>query len=248
MTSIANIEEALNTLLQPHLMSDYCPNGLQVEGYREVKHVVGGVTASMALIEEAVKLNADAILVHHGYFWKNEPVEITGMKYRRIRALMESGIHLLAYHLPLDKHLRFGNNAQLAKRLGWQVDGFIGDSLVMQGRLDQPSSLAGLAGELERELNRKPLCIDVGDRPIQRIAWCTGGAQGYLPIAIETGVDAYISGEISEATTHIARENGVHYIAAGHHATERYGVQAVGEWLKKECGVQFTYVECDNPA
>ena len=250
MTSIHTIETALNERLTPARFTDYCPNGLQVEGDRPVKHIVGGVTASLELLERAVEHNADALLVHHGYFWKNEPVPITGMKYRRIQTIMANDMHLLAYHLPLDGHLSLGNNAQLAKTLGWTVEGFVGESLVMRGSLPKPMSPSALAAQIQQGLGRAPTVVESaeGTDSIETLAWCTGGAQSYLPIAIEAGVDAFVSGEISESTTHIARESGIHYFAAGHHATERYGVQAVGQWLAEQFSLQFTYIDCDNPA
>jgi dinuclear metal center YbgI/SA1388 family protein len=232
---------------------DFTLNGLQVEGSERVKRVMTGVTACQALLDEAVAWQADVVLVHHGYFWKNEPVAITGMKQKRIKTLLEHDISLLAYHLPLDAHAEMGNNAELARRLGWKVegciDGDIGEGLLWSGRLTQPHSVQALAAQIAQTLQREPLVIEaprVGD--IERIAWCTGGAQDMIAAAFEAGAQAFVSGEISERTTHLAREMGIHYIAAGHHATERYGIQAMGEWLSDEYDVEHRFVDIDNPA
>lgn len=244
--------QALDDLLQPAKFNDYCPNGLQVEGRAEVRTLVTGVTASEALIDAAIRLNADAILVHHGYFWKGERAEIVGMKRRRIGKLITHDMSLLAYHLPLDAHPVLGNNAQLAQRLGFARDGAlfpqdpraVGDV----GMLAQAMTADALSQKIERVLGRKPLHIAGSDKLIQRVAWCTGGAQGFIEQAIAMGVDAYFSGEISEPTVHAARESGVHYWAMGHHASERYGVQALGEWCAGELGLTHHFIDIDNPA
>lgn len=232
---------------------DYTLNGLQVAGGSQVKRVMSGVTACQALLDEAVAWQADMVLVHHGFFWKNEPVAITGMKQKRIKTLLDHNISLLAYHLPLDAHAEMGNNAELARHLGWKVegciDGELGTGLLWSGRLTQPQTLQALAAHIAQTLAREPLVIEapaVGE--IERIAWCTGGAQDMITAAFEAGAQVFVSGEISERTTHLAREMGIHYIAAGHHATERYGVQAVGEWLADEYGVEHRFVDIDNPA
>ncbi|MCO7243907.1 Nif3-like dinuclear metal center hexameric protein [Halomonas sp. R1t8] len=233
---------------------DFTVNGLQVEGRDTVKRVMSGVTACQALLDEAVAWQADMVLVHHGYFWKNEPVPITGMKQRRIKTLLANDISLLAYHLPLDAHAEIGNNAQLAKRLGWKVegclDGELGEGLLWSGRLVAPQSIGELAGQISTTLQRSPLVVEApfAEQSIERIAWCTGGAQDMITTAYEAGAQVFVSGEISERTTHLAREMGIHYIAAGHHATERYGVQALGEWLGSEFGVEHRFVDIDNPA
>ncbi|MBE0399156.1 Nif3-like dinuclear metal center hexameric protein [Halomonas sp. FME1] len=232
---------------------DFTINGLQVAGTDCVKRVMTGVTACQALLDEAVAWKADMVLVHHGYFWKNEPVAITGMKQKRIKTLLDHGINLLAYHLPLDAHAELGNNAELARRLGWKVegciDGELGEGLLWSGRLTQPSSIHVLAAQISQSLQREPLMIEapqVGE--IERIAWCTGGAQDMIASAYEAGAQVFVSGEISERTTHLAREMGIHYIAAGHHATERYGIQALGEWLADEYAIEHRFVDIDNPA
>ncbi|RMJ03973.1 putative GTP cyclohydrolase 1 type 2 [Marinobacter litoralis] len=236
----------INEWLQPENFQDYAPNGLQVEGKEEVQTIISGVTASQALIDAAVKQNADMILVHHGYFWKGEDQTIRGMKKRRIKQLLENDINLVAYHLPLDDHPDYGNNRQLAKVLGIQNPRPVG-GLVWQGELAEPMTPETLGRHIETALNRQPLHVGEGADLIKTVAWCTGGAQGFITKALELGVDAYISGEISEPTTHTARESGIHYYAAGHHATERYGAKALGEALAKEFGVKHQFIDCDNP-
>jgi dinuclear metal center YbgI/SA1388 family protein len=245
----AALDHYLADYLQVPDFRDYCPNGLQVEGRAEVAFVVSGVTASVALIEAAVAAGADALLVHHGYFWRGEDGRITGMRRRRIGLLLEHGLNLFAYHLPLDAHPEVGNNVQLGRRLGLAPAGRFGDQdLGMHGTPAAATTLAGFAAAVERETARKPLVIGDPARPLRRVAWCTGGAQGMFEQAIALGVDAYVSGEISEQTVHAARESGVAYVAAGHHATERYGVQALGEHLAQRFGLQHRFIDIDNPA
>lgn len=243
---------ALDDLLQVKKFSDYCPNGLQVEGRGNVQHIVSGVTASEALIDAAIAHKADAIIVHHGYFWKGERPEVTGMKRRRLAKLLAHDISLLAYHLPLDAHPELGNNAQLAKRLGLRRVGalFPEDARAVGdiGELAQAMTPGELTAHIEHVLQRKPLHIPGGDKPLSRIAWCTGGAQGFIEQAIAMGADAYLSGEISEQTVHAARESGLHYWALGHHASERYGVQALGEWCASSLGLTHQFIDIDNPA
>ena len=225
--------------------NDFCPNGLQVEGKVNINHLVSGVTASLDLIDAAIEQNADAILVHHGYFWKGEAQPLVSYKGNRIRRLMQNDISLLAYHLPLDFHPTVGNNAQLAERMGWLVTEQQ-DSLWI-GEVAVPGSVDNVLDELGEKIDSNPLLIVGGDHPVHRIAWCTGAAQSYIEQAAEHGVDLFISGEISEQTVHVARELGIHYIAAGHHATERYGVQALGELVAKRFGIYHEYIEIDNP-
>lgn len=250
------LEALLNTTLKPELIKDYCPNGMQVEGRSEVRKIVTGVTASQALIDKAVELQADALLVHHGYFWKGEPEPIRGMKGRRIRSLIKHDINLYAYHLPLDIHPELGNNAQLARLLGIETEGGLEghpQSVAMYGRFPQPISGEELAGRIEQILQRTPLHITPQtpqfpeSKPIETIGWCTGGGQDYIELAAGKGLDAFLSGEISERTTYSAREQGVHYFAAGHHATERYGIKALGEWLAETYGFDVTFIDIDNP-
>lgn len=250
--SVVELEQYLAGLLQVSRFRDYAPNGLQIEGRSEIKTLVTGVTASQQLLDQAVEVGADAVLVHHGYFWKNESPVLRGMKKRRIKTLLDHDINLLGYHLPLDAHVEFGNNAQLAQRLGIIAEGVM-DERDLQGVgnvgvLDVEMSLTDFGARVAGALQREPVLVSGGDHLIRRIAWCTGGAQGYMEKACELGVDAYLSGEISENTTHSARENGVHYIAAGHHATERYGAKALGEHLAQQFGLMHFYYDMDNPA
>ncbi len=236
--------------LQVNYFRDYCPNGLQVEGRNTIKHIVSGVTASLALLEKAVELQADAVLVHHGYFWRGEDMRVIGQKQRRLKLLLEHDISLFAYHLPLDGHAELGNNIGLARHLGITPDGRFGENeLGWLGLLDDAgiSSMSDLALLIELKLGRKPLLIgDPAAKP-GRIAWCTGAAQNMLDQAIAAGASVYLSGEISEPTVHLARESGVAYIACGHHATERFGVQSLGAFVAEQLGIQHTFVDIDNP-
>lgn len=228
---------------------DYAPNGLQVQGREQVGHIVGAVTASLAAIEFAVAQNADMLLVHHGFFWKSEPVPIVGWKHRRIATLIQNNINMAAYHLPLDAHPEIGNNATLAQRMGWQIEGQMGEqNLLMYGRAAAGTTGHSLLADLREKLQREPVAAGNLAKPIHTLAWCTGGAQSWLQVACDKGVDAYITGEISEAQYHLAQETGVLFISAGHHATERYGVQALGARLAAEWGVSFTFFDEKNPA
>ncbi|MBP6277832.1 MAG: Nif3-like dinuclear metal center hexameric protein [Limnohabitans sp.] len=252
MTNAKILGQAFDALLQPDKFRDYGPNGLQVEGDRDVKVLVSGVTASRALIEAAIEADADAIFVHHGLFWRGQDGRITGWMRERLRLLLTHGIHLFAYHLPLDAHPELGNNAQLARVLGLQADGRFGEqdlgfvgAAVGAHAWERPQALADhVAGALGRAV----ICVGDNDRPVRRVAWCTGGAQGYFEAAIAQGVDAFITGEISEPQAHLARETGVAFLACGHHATERYGAPAVAQWVAQDLGVQHRFIEIDNPA
>ncbi len=242
------LENYLNQLLDIHRFQDYCPNGLQVEGQDEIHKIVTGVTASLALLETAIANKADAVLVHHGYFWRGEDARITGMKGRRIARLIENKINLFAYHLPLDIHAELGNNTQLAKRLEFIEKGRFGEQdIAVYGELRDAMPLQELGEKITQQLNREPLIIGHPAQSIKQIAWCTGAAQSYFETAIAQGIDAFITGEISEQTVHTARESRVAFIAAGHHATERYGVQAVGDHLAQKFGIQHQFIDIDNP-
>ncbi|MCY4044482.1 MAG: Nif3-like dinuclear metal center hexameric protein [Cellvibrionales bacterium] len=239
-----------NELLRIDAFKDYCPNGLQVEGEAEIKTLMTGVTASEALIDKAIELNADALLVHHGYFWKGENPCITGMKGKRIRKLMRNGINLLAYHLPLDAHPALGNNAQLGQLLGLAVEEGLDDSanpVGFVGRSNQDVTLAEFAQKIEQVLGRTPQVFGDFNKKITRVGWCTGGAQSYMTQAFEKSCDCFLSGEVSEKTYHESLELGVAYIAAGHHATERYGVKALGEHLKAKFDLEVIFTDIDNP-
>ena len=243
--------DAANALLTPERFHDYCPNGLQVEGRPQIGRVVSGVTASYALLEAALAANADAVLVHHGYFWKNEAAAITGMKRKRLQLLLQNEISLIAYHLPLDAHPQLGNNAQLAQKLDIEITGGlqnIANPIGNIGKLSEAMTPAAFAKKIEQRLGRAPQFIAGGEHSIRTIAWCTGAAQSYIEQAAALGVDAFLSGEISEQTVHSARELGLHFIAAGHHATERYGVQALGNYLAGQFAIEHRFIDIDNPA
>ncbi len=225
---------------------DYCPNGIQVEGRAEVRRIATGVTASQAVLEAATDWGADVLIVHHGYFWRSEDAAITGIKKRRIAHLLRHDLSLLAYHLPLDAHAELGNNACLARRLGFIEQGRFGDQdIACFGALEQTQTLAVLARHIADVLRREPQVIGKLDANITRIAWCSGAAQGYFEQAIDLGVDAFLTGEISEQNVHAAQESGVAFIAAGHHATERYGVQALGERLAARFGLEHYFFDQD---
>lgn len=249
--SLRELVAAADALLAPEQFQDYCPNGLQVEGRSQVRCLVSGVTASMALLEAAHARGADAILVHHGYFWKGETAPVIGMKRERLRFLLQHDISLLAYHLPLDAHPQLGNNAQLARQLDIKITGGLQSGarpIGNVGHLQQALSPERFIERVAARLGRMPQFIAGGAHSIRTLAWCTGGAQGYIEQAAALGVDAFLSGEISEQTVHCARELGIHYIAAGHHATERYGARALGEHLGAQLGVEHIFIDIDNPA
>jgi dinuclear metal center YbgI/SA1388 family protein len=238
----------LADLLEVARFRDYSPNGLQVEGRPEVRRIVTGVTASADLIDAAVAADADALVVHHGYFWRGEDPRLVGTRRARIAKLVAADLNLFAFHLPLDAHPALGNNAQLARVLGFVAEGRTGDQEVVAfGAPELPLPLAELGARVAERLAREPLLIGDPARVVRRIAWCTGGAQGYFEAAIELGVDAYLTGEISEQQVHLARESGVAFIAAGHHATERFGVQALGAHLARELGLSHQFVDLPNP-
>ncbi|PYF82975.1 dinuclear metal center YbgI/SA1388 family protein [Marinomonas alcarazii] len=250
----SEFELLLNETLSPSRFKDYAPNGLQVEGKKEINRVVTGVTASQALIDAAIELKADAIFVHHGYFWKNEDPRIVGMKYRRIAALIKHDINLYGYHLPLDAHPTLGNNAGLADAIGLscrsalQAGVPIEESIGIVGELEEAMSLDAFQQRVESAVSRSVLFERVSDQPIRRVALCTGGAQGYIEQAVAIGADVFITGEVSEQTIHIAREMGIHFIAAGHHSTERFGARSMAAYLANECGLDATFIDVDNPA
>ncbi|WP_286232529.1 Nif3-like dinuclear metal center hexameric protein [Thalassotalea sediminis] len=246
-------EHYLNTLLKPEQIKDFCPNGLQVQGKDSINKVITGVTATQALIERAIDENADAIVVHHGYFWKNESYVIRGMKHQRIKALLMNDINLFAYHLPLDIHPEIGNNAQLASILGIDTTGPLEDgnplSVSLQGQLKIAQSGEQFAHLISEKLARTCLHIaPENNKKIKTVAWCTGGGQNYIELAAEQGIDAFISGEISEQTTHVAKEMNIHYFAAGHHATERYGAKALAKKVVSDLSLDATFIDIDNPA
>jgi dinuclear metal center YbgI/SA1388 family protein len=251
MVALSELVQYCDTLLDVGAYQDYCPNGLQVEGKAEVRSIVAGVSASQALIDAALEQEADLLLVHHGYFWKGEAGPITGIKRNRIKALLANDVSLLAYHLPLDGHPELGNNAQLGKLWGIKCEGRFGNGpnggLGMFGSLPQAMPLSELAQFIGGSLQREPLVIEGGDHPIRRVGWCSGAAQDYIEMAASQGLDAFISGEISEPTVHAARELGIHYLSAGHHATEQFGVQALGQTISDYFSLEYQAINIANP-
>lgn len=244
-----DIIASLNTLLEPQKYHDYAPNGLQVEGRHEVRRIVTGVTACLDLILAAREHSADMILVHHGWFWKREDPRITGVRYKRISALLTADMSLAAYHLPLDDHPELGNNVLLGRRLGFIADGRFGeDDLGWIGQPEEELPVRSLAERIRRHLNREPLLVGPANKRVRRVAWCSGAAQDMIEAAAEAGADCFISGEISERTTHLARELDIAYLACGHHATERFGIEALGKWLADRHGLDVEFIDIDNPA
>lgn len=243
-----HLQTYLDSLLEVRNFRDYCPNGLQVEGCGHIERVVCGVTASQALIDVAIELEAQAVIVHHGYFWRGEDGRITGTRKRRLATLLAHDINLFAYHLPLDAHGELGNNAQLGRVLGWVTDGHCGENdLVCLATLDAPVSVQTLGEQVAAALGRQVQCLGDVHRPVRRVAWCSGAAQSYFEQALLAGADLFLSGEVSEPSFHLARESGAAYIAAGHHATERYGIQALSAHLTLHCGLDARFVDIDNP-
>jgi dinuclear metal center YbgI/SA1388 family protein len=245
---LVELHQHLDALLETARWRDYCPNGLQVEGRPEVQRVLCGVTASQALVDAAVDGGYDALLVHHGYFWRGEDGRVTGIRRRRLGALLVHDISLLAYHLPLDGHPVLGNNAQLAQVMGWRGEGHFGDQDIgwIGAPLEVGLSARDIAARLADRLEREPLLVGDARRAVARIAWCSGGAQSLFEQAIAAGADLYVSGEISEQTVHLARESGVPYLAAGHHATERYGIRALARHLNEQ-GLKADFLDLPNP-
>jgi dinuclear metal center YbgI/SA1388 family protein len=249
MAARNEVESYLQTLLDVGRFRDYGPNGLQVEGCPDLHRVVSGVTASRALIEAAIADRADTIIVHHGLFWRGQDGRLTGWLKQRVQLLLAHEINLFAYHLPLDAHPQFGNNAQFGARLQLVADARFGEQdLGFIGAPAQPLALAGLSDRLLQQLGRTPTVVAGDGRPLRRIAWCTGGAQGYFEAAIAAGADAFITGEISEPQAHYAHETGVAFIACGHHASERYGAPALADHVAQEFGLAHRFIEIDNPA
>ena len=249
MAQRSAIESAMNSLLEVGRFHDYGPNGLQVEGRAEVRRLVCGVTASRALIEAALADGADAILVHHGLFWRGHDGRATGWLKARLAPLLAADVSLFAYHLPLDAHPELGNNAQLGRLLGLEAEARFGEQeLGFVGTSPQPLALAALAQRVEAALGRVPLVLPGDGRALSRIAWCTGGAQGYFESAIAAGADVYLTGEVSEPQAHLARETGVAFVACGHHASERYGVQALARHVAAQFGLEQRFIDIDNPA
>lgn len=252
MTHRTELLQTLDALLQPERFKDYGPNGLQVEGRATVRKIVSGVTACQALIEAAIAAQADAIFVHHGLFWRGQDGRVTGWMKQRLSLLLAHDINLIAYHLPLDAHPQWGNNAQLGQKLGLQIRSHFGEQSLgcLGSRQDAGvfESAQVLGAQVGQTLGRPVTVVSHSDRPIQNIAWCTGGAQSYFEAAIAAGADAFMTGEISEPQAHYARESGVAYLACGHHATERYGAPAVAGHVAAQLGLAHEFIDIDNPA
>ena len=245
---LTELSDYIGRLLDVSRFRDYCPNGIQVEGRAEVRRIATGVTASQRMLDAATAWQADAIIVHHGYFWKNEDATVTGIKKRRLAHLLQNDMSLLAYHLPLDAHPELGNNAQLAQLLGLRDSGRFGEQdIAWHGELLQPQTLNKFVEHITHTLQRTPLVIGDRERMLRKIAWCSGAAQGYFEQAIALGVDAFLTGEISEQNVHVAEETGVAFISAGHHASERYGVKALGEHLSQRFKIEQRFFDMDNP-
>jgi dinuclear metal center YbgI/SA1388 family protein len=251
--TLAELTRYLDQYLRPEQFQDYCPNGLQVEGRPGIARLATGVTASQRLLDAAIAWEADAVLVHHGYFWRGESPRLVGMKRRRIAALLAHDISLLAYHLPLDAHPQVGNNARLGELMGIRLDRQeslqpgVADAVGNIGNLAHEVRAADFVARLESITGRRPLHVGEPDARVRRIAWCTGAAQGYIDAALRAEADLFVTGEVSEQTVHIAREEGIQFVAAGHHATERYGVQALGEHLAARFGLEHRFIDVDNP-
>ncbi|AKP74588.1 metal-binding protein [Piscirickettsia salmonis] len=252
MIGLFELVDYLNDLLEVKLFKDYAPNGLQVEGKKQIKRLITGVTATQALIDAAIDEHADAILVHHGFFWKSESPCVTGIKYQRLKKLLENDISLIAYHLPLDGHEKYGNNVMLAERLGLEITGSLPVSMKPAigniGQLKKAMQIEAFSGLLHQHLLREPIVVTAGDHAIKTVAWCTGAAESFIEAAATLQADAYVTGEISEPVVHLARELGVHFFAAGHHATERYGVQALGQHVQNHYGIEHLFIDIDSPA
>ena len=247
MADRRDIETCLQSLLQPEAFKDYGPNGLQVEGTPRVRHLASGVTASLAFIDAAIAAGADTLVVHHGLFWRGQDGRLTGWLGERVRRLMTANVNLYAYHLPLDAHAELGNNAQLGLKLGLRADARFGDRQL--GFIGPAAlTLAGLVDTVQAQLGRAPVCVAGDGRPLRRVAWCTGGAQGHFEAAIAAGADAFLTGEISEPQAHLARETGVAFLACGHHATERYGAPAVAAHVAAQFGLTHRFIDIENPA
>lgn len=250
VTRIQSLIKYLDDLLTPEKFRDYCPNGLQVEGRAEIKKIITGVTACQKLLDQAVVEHADAILVHHGFFWREEDPRIIGIKKRRIATILKNNINLITYHLPLDAHPVYGNNVQLAQKLGLRLelapDRDITD-IIFIGSLAAPTSAEDFVSLVAKKLQRMPLYIAGSGKMLEKVAICSGGAQDYFQKAVQLDVDAFLTGEISEQVVHLAREMGVDYIAAGHHATEKFGIRALGEHVAEKFDLEYKFIDIENP-
>ena len=251
---MANLNEIIqwcDQTLKSHEFKDYAPNGLQIEGTSEVKKILCAVTASQTAIDAAVAYGADLLLVHHGYFWKGEPYPITGMRGKRIKSLIQHDISLVGYHLPLDSHPTIGNNAAIADLLELEhIQALDPNERNPIGNIGYLKS--AMSPEVFKQFASEKLGFDAIHLPadktsIQKVGFCTGGAQDYIKKAADQDCDAYISGEVSERTFYEAQELNVHYYACGHHATEKYGVQRLAKAISEQFNIEYSYFELNNP-
>ena len=251
MAKLQDIIQWCDQTLESTEFKDYAPNGLQIEGKTEVRKILAAVTASQDAIDAAIRENADLLLVHHGYFWKGEAYPITGMRGKRIKSLIQHDISLLAYHLPLDSHPSLGNNAAIADLLELErieaLDPSERHPIGNIGYLNQPMPVEEFKKFVSEKLKFDITHLPADKTMIEKVGFCTGGAQDFIVKAAEQGCDAYISGEVSERTFYEAKELGVHYFACGHHATERYGVQRLGQAISEQFDIEYVYFELNNP-
>lgn len=251
MTALTRQElrAALDALLQPSAFRDYAPNGLQVEGGEAIARVVTGVSANQALLDAAIEWNADAIVVHHGWFWKNEPREVTGIRARRLGTLLANGVSLFAYHLPLDAHPEVGNNAQLLRGVGLEPTGTfpLGEFDGLYADVAPAVHVDELVLRIGSACGQPPTAFLHGPDRVRRVAVCTGGGAGFFEAAVGAGADLYLTGEPAERSAAEARELGAHFVAAGHHATERFGPRAIGDWIADRFPVEVRFVDVPNP-
>lgn len=251
----AAILAEIDALLEPGRFSDYCPNGLQVPGPHEVSKIVTGVSAHVELFERAAAEDADLLLVHHGLFWGPGPGPIDVAMKRRLQLLFEHDIALAAYHLPLDAHPELGNNALLARAIGAQrLTPFashkgtpIGFLATMPGNGIPAAGEDGLIARVHEAVGREPLSFANGPDEVRTVAIVTGAGTDFMPEAIALGADAFITGEPAERAMALAAEGSIHFIAAGHHATETFGVRRLGDWLSERFGLRHVFIDVPNP-
>ena len=248
---VSKLVTYLDGLLDAQTGDDYAPNGLQVQGTRPIKKIVVGVSACRELFERAAADAADAVLVHHGIFWRGDSPVLTGIQYHRVAALIENGLSLIAYHLPLDRHGTHGNNAVAAAQFGLgSLQGFAhhgGLPIGVRGEFDQPLAPSELQSRCADIFGQEPLAFLHGPDPVRTLALVSGAAASEFREAIDSGIDAFITGEPSEWVMNLAREASIHFLAAGHYATERLGVQSLAAHLEERFGLETVFVDIPNP-
>ncbi|VFP83679.1 Nif3-like dinuclear metal center hexameric protein [Buchnera aphidicola] len=243
------LEQIINKKLNSNkYKNDYTPNGLQVEGRSEINKIITGVTACQNLLKIAIQHNADAIIVHHGYFWNNQDKRVLGMHRHRLKTLLSNDINLYSWHIPLDVHPKFGNNVQLGKLLNININNNI-NPYVLQGQFKKKYTVTSLINMIKKKLNRTPFHYGkTGPKYINNVAWCTGKGQNFFHQVTNLNIDAYLTGEISEETIHIAEENNIHFFSLGHHATEKSGIYLLGKWLSHQYhNLQIKFIDVYNP-